>query len=205
MNKLFIIVILFIPFCLAAKEKSESFPTEKDLASLAETLYLEPGDIQFIGRCNFNSVTGTRFGKGRPFAGYAGYVAATETNLYLILGNRLKTRKDDILVVPFGEINGVSYNDDQVQLKCGDFIIIIEFKGSASKAQNTNLAQLLSQGGVDLWKPEGYYNLVDTKNSRMAPGYGRPSIFTPSKLDQRREGAEGLLVPVYPKTATYHF
>ncbi|MDP7612018.1 MAG: hypothetical protein QGH62_06205, partial [Nitrospinaceae bacterium] len=41
-----------------------------------------------------------------------------------------KARYDDILVVPFSEINGVSFNDEQVRLKCGDFVVVSELKES---------------------------------------------------------------------------
>jgi hypothetical protein len=199
MKKLLLLLAFLIPFCLTAKDEAESFPTKQDTAILAESLFLESEEILFLGRGNFNSVTGVRFGKGRPFTGFTGYVAATNNNLYLILGSRLKPRRDDVLVVPFAEIYGVSHIDDQVQLKCEDFFVIAEFKGSISKAQHTNLSQLLTNRGVASWNPEGFYNLTGTKSSALP--HSRPSIFPPSKMDERRARSAGLTVPVYPKTS----
>ena len=176
----------------AAKETDESFVLEKDSAK-----------VQFYAHCNFNSVPKPW---RKPFSGYRGIVASTETDLYLVLGKQIPAKPDNVLQIPFSEIETVSHSDSQLQIKCGDFMVVLEMKGSFEEMNEDpykELAELLVVGGVTQLQPEKEYKLVDTLQPWIGAPRPRPTIFPPSKLDERRAKTRKALEPIHRPSYTY--
>ena len=187
MKLLPVLLAFFIPLCLAAKDKSTAFPTEQDLVTLAKTIHVETENIQFLERAVFNS--GVKF-QTESFDGYRGFVAVTETAMYLILHKRLKARREDSCVIPFKGIEGISFNDHQVQMKCRRQVVIVEFDASISgekeMPQHLKFAKLLLAKGVASWQPRRHFHMRGYKNSLFGVPFTKPPVFAPMFPSARR-------------------
>ena len=113
----------------------------------------------------------------------------------MILHKRLKARKQDVCVIPFKEIGGISINDHQVQIKSSRQVVVVEFEGfipvEKVVARNREITKLLLAKGVASWEPSRYYNLDGYKKPFLGVPSSRPSIFfSYSASDRRRRNVE---------------
>ena len=142
----------------------------------------------------------------KPFSGFRGIVASTETDLYLILGKQIPAKPDNVLQIPFSEIEFVSYSEAQIQVKCGKHMVVLEVMGT-SEERNENayreLAQLLVLGRVSHLQPEKEYKLLDTLHPWVGAAHPRPTIFPASKLDERRAKIKKAFEPIHQPSYTY--
>jgi|GEM_PF-6875329 hypothetical protein len=166
MKSLPLLLSILFPFSLIAKSDSNAFPSKNDLLTLATTLRVDVENIQFLERVIFNSVNAE---KRNSFDGYRGYVAAMDDELYMILHTRLKARRQDILVIPCDRVEGISYNNHQVQFKFNRQVLVVRFEelDSVKKAGERHpiFARLLLDGGVSNWHPPRFYDLQGYKKA----------------------------------------
>lgn len=155
---------------------------------MATTLRVDVENIQFLERVIFNSVNAE---KRNSFDGYRGYVAAMDDDLYMILHTRLKARRQDILVIPCDRVEGISYNNHQVQFKFNRQVLVVRFEelDSVKKAGERHpiFARLLLDGGVSNWHPPRFYDLQGYKKALLGVPSTKPSVFySNTKSDRRR-------------------
>jgi hypothetical protein len=183
MNYIPLILALLIPFCLSAEDVSDSFPLEKDLAMLAATLGVEAKEIQFLERAEFNLVFKP---DDRSVKAFRGYVAATDSEIFLILNDRLDARKSDVWSMGIEYVRGVVSTDHQVVVSTHPpNAVVIEFENKA-KDLHAGLMNFLIERGVrkDL-EPPNAYTLRDFSKPVIGMPYGKPSIFAFSRYAQR--------------------
>ena len=174
-----LLFVLWIPLCVAAGNDTESFTSEKDLSNLAKSIEVEVEAIKFLKPAIFNSINDNKKG---DFEGYRGFVAATDCELVLVLNKSLKPRRQDLCIIPFEYLGGISRDEDQVQMKYRRQVIVVEFWDSFSKGANMNqhseFFHHLRMSGVKVWEPSKNYDLVSYKKAFIGVPYTKPSIFS---------------------------
>lgn len=183
MKALPLLLALVLPFGLFAEAVSDSFPTDQDRLTLAKTLRVESEKIQFLERADFNSVV-KRF--DRRVKAFRGYVAATESEMFLILNDRLDARKSDVWSIDIESLRGVFSTEYQVVVNTHRLqAVVIEFE-EKGKNLHKGLMRFLVERGVDAtWEPPNTYTLRDFKKPLIGVPYGRPFVFDSNRFAER--------------------
>ena len=173
MKHIALFLIVLSPNCLIAENQAQS---DNERINLAKFLGIESSEIRYLEKGIFNSVFKRQ---RRSFEGFSGYIAATDTELYLMVNRIDKLREIDICALPINAIDGVSFDEQQLQIKFSLQVVVIRLE------ENENFAGYLLAQGVPLWDSAKTYTMENKKNPLFGVSYERPPIFALKSSKQR--------------------
>ena len=183
MKTLPLLLSLLFPLGLLAEEASDSFPTVQDRLTLAKTLGVESEEIQFLERAEFNSVWKRH---DRTVKAFRGYVAATDSEIFLILNDRLDARQSDVWSMGIEYLRGVYSTDQQMVVNTHRLqAVVIKFEERDKDLHEGLKHFLIGRGVRSDWEPPNTYTLREFKKPLIGVPYERPSIFASSGLAER--------------------
>lgn len=183
MRKLPLLLALMIPCGILAEDALDYLPTDQDRSILAKTLGVEADEIQFFERADFNSVFKR---DARRVKAFRGYVAATDSEIFLILHDRLKARRSDVWSMRIEHLRGVVSTDRQVVVNTHPMhAVVIEFNEKREHLHAELMRFLIKRGVRKDWEPPNTYTLGEFKKPIVGVPYGRPSVFGFSRFAQR--------------------
>ena len=118
----YLISLILISILLGGCASGE-LSIEQHSKQYAPALGVEESDIQFLSYCNYSVFWEP---KNERAIGEKGILALTDSKLCLVLRNKKSLISKDLISIPIGEIEGISYLNSQVQLRYRGQLMVLE-------------------------------------------------------------------------------